>query len=100
MTEDRVYAGDIIYDSDFLAGKSRGEIIVLLGDVCAGFFPCYPKGDGERLSQGTAIDTILLLLDVAVGPEHIERFKECLKDTLDEYDDDSDDVSPQSEAAD
>ena len=83
MSEDRIYAGDIVYD-DLIDGRCRAEIIELLSDVCSRFFPCYPKGHGERLSEGSAIDTILLLLDVAVKPDEIWKFRECLRNQITE----------------
>lgn len=103
MTEDRIYAGDIVYDSDFLAGKSRGEIIEFLDDLCSRFFGTMPSEE-ERVSLGPAIDTILMLLDIAVKPAAIDRFKLYLEQQIAEYGGDSElcfeDVNPQYEAED
>ena len=99
MTEEREYAGDVVYD-DFLDGKCRAEIVEFLADLCSRFFLGRYQKDSERLSEGPAIDTILLLLDIAVKPEEIRDFRECLRKQITESEEDSEDVNPQSEEAD
>ena len=98
MTEERIYAGDIVYD-DFLDGKCRSEVIEFLDDLCTRFFVGRCQKSSERLSEGPAIDTILLLLDIAVKPEEIWDFRECLRNQIAESEG-GDDVNPQPEAAD
>lgn len=79
-------AGNIVYDeiicneNEKLKTLSRGEIRVILYDLCYEYFE--NKYDDTRESCGDVIDVMLILLDMAIPQEDLDKFKSTVTETV------------------
>lgn len=85
-------AGNVVYDeiicNEKLTSLSRSDIRVILYDLCYEYFE--NKYDDTRESCGDVIDVMLILLDMAIPQENLDKFKsivtESVKNLLEEND--------------
>lgn len=77
-------AGNVVYDeiicNEKLTSLSRSDIRVILCDLCYEYFE--NKYDDTRETCGDVIDVFLILLDMAIPKEDLDKFKSLVTETV------------------